>query len=87
MNTQKRKVGRPRKQNFIPTINLVYSDNLLWDVLRIKRQLGMPLTLGELNGLINHDLAPYRMKATITITPKQYWYKRIINWFRNKFNK
>lgn len=80
----RRKVGRPRKPNYTPTITLTYSDNLLWDILRIKRQLGMSLTLGELTGLVNHDLAPYGMKAVITIAPKTKWYKRVLDWFRGK---
>lgn len=84
MYNNKRKVGRPKKVNYTPTINLTYSDNLIWDIMRIKRQLGMPLTIGELTGLVNHDLAPYGIKAVIEIKPKYKWYQKVLNLFRGK---
>lgn len=84
MYNNKRKVGRPKKVNYTPTINLTYSDNLIWDIMRIKRQLGMPLTIGELTGLVNHDLAPYKITAVIEIKPKLKWYQKVLKWFRGK---
>ena len=82
---RKRKVGRPKKINYTPKIELIYSDTLFWDIMKIKRQLGMPLTIGELNGLVNRDLIPYGFKAVITITNKLKWYQKVLQWFkRNK---
>lgn len=82
----KRKVGRPRKVNYKPTIEITYSDNLIWDIMTIKRQLGMPLMIGELRDLVNHDLAPYGIKVQLTVKPKISWFKKILNIFRGKKN-
>lgn len=79
----KRKVGRPRKINYTPTIQLTYSKNLIWDILKIKRNLGMNMTIGELSELINHELTPYGLQVTISIEKKDKWYNKVINWFRN----
>lgn len=79
----KRKVGRPRKINYTPTIQLTYSKDLIWDILRIKRNLGMHMTIGELSELINHELTPYGLQVIISIEKKEKWYNKVLNWFRN----
>lgn len=79
----KRKVGRPRKINYTPTINLTYSDNLVWDILKIKRNLGMSMTIGELTELVNHEMKPYGIVVTISFPKKEKWYGKVLNWFKN----
>lgn len=79
----KRRVGRPRKPNYTPTINLTHSKNLVWEILEVKRSLGMPLTIGELVDLANHNLSKYGITVTLGPKKKPSFCKRVLNWFRN----
>lgn len=81
-----KKVGRPKKINYNPAVIVDCSGDIVTQVLEIKRNLGIHMTVAELEQLINNELNSCGI--TVTLTPikvkKLPWYKRLINWLRRK---
>ena len=78
----KRAVGRPKKINFnkVPDISIVLNET---DLLKLKRNLCMPLTNDELSvyatSLVAH--AGAEIKIEYPAKKKLPWYKRFLSWF------
>lgn len=79
----KKKVGRPKKVDYTPSVSIDMNYDLTNQVLFVKKQLGVALTNSELESLANAMLNTYGITVQITeCTKKIPFYKRIINWFK-----
>lgn len=86
----KSKVGRPKKINYNPKITVHFDENTKYtDILEIKYNLGMFLTIGELEALINDKISDSDINIKLQMHVEQpvvkvAWYKKILNWIRGK---
>lgn len=77
MKQLKRKVGRPQKPNYKPVIYVDLYDMYVQSLIA-KRTLGCKLTDSEFESLVKHICRNINVKATLTVSKKQNWFKRIL---------
>lgn len=77
MKQFKRKVGRPQKPNYKPTVTIDLK-NAQIEALMTKQNLGIKLTDVEFELLATEVAKRLGCKVTLTKSKKQNWFKRIL---------
>ena len=85
ITNMKKKIGRPRKINYKPSISIDMNGDIYDQVLEAKDAMGVVLTTAELELYSNRLLNKYGITVKLTEhVEKLPWYNRVINWLKGK---